>query len=397
MPDLYLIALLCANAYFLLTALANVVYFRLATKPPRVTGGPLVSVIVPARNEEGSIARCLESLSAQEYADFEVIVVDDDSSDATAEIVAGYAANDPRVRLVRGVPLPDGWMGKTHALCEGAAVARGEILLLADADAVHTPRSVSWAVTNLQDHHADILSGYLRQDYGSFGERLVVPTMYAMMLLVPLFLVPRVRSSRIAFAIGQYVVLRRSALDAVGGFESIKGSVVDDMAMAIRMKESGYRNVFLDARQAARCRLYGGYPSAFHGISRSIYSALGGNPFGALAVSVVIVGIIVAPAFWVLSSNVGLAMPPTAVTGAMVLFALQWALVTWDRDIPLTAFLLYPLVFLDLVVILDTSMVRTGFGRGVDWKGRRVHATIDAAAAAAARLADAAGRAGRDK
>jgi len=90
-------------------------------------------------------------------------------------------------------------------------------------------------------------------------------------------------------------------------------------------------------------------------------------------------------------------MPPTAVTGAMVLFALQWALVTWDRDIPLTAFLLYPLVFLDLVVILDTSMVRTGFGRGVDWKGRRVHATIDAAAAAAARLADAAGRAGRDK
>jgi chlorobactene glucosyltransferase len=396
MPNLYLTVLLCANAWFLFVALANVAYFRRSTSRPRVTHGPFVSVIVPARDEAGPVDRCLQSLSRQDYDGFEVIVVDDQSSDATAEIVDAHAAHDPRVRLVSGVPLPDGWMGKTHALAQGAAVARGEILLLTDADTVHTPESISWAVTNMEDHRADIVSGYLKQTYGSLGESVIVPTMYAMMLLLPLFLLPRVRSARVAFAIGQYVVVRRTALDAIGGFESIKGSLVDDMSMAVRMKQNGFRNVFLDARQAAGCRLYTGYREAFRGIERSVYSALGGNPFGAMAVMAVVVGLIVWPAVWLLGSYLRFEMPPAAVAASVALFAVQWALVTWDRDIPVVALPLYPLVFLNLAVILAASMVTTGFGHGVDWKGRTVRSSIPEGAAAAAELADAAARSGKE-
>ena len=395
MRDWYLVALVCVKAYFLATVLSNVIYFRRATGKPRIRSGPFVSVIVPARDEERSIGRCLESLLAQDYADYEVIVVDDDSSDATAEIVAGIAARDPRLRLVSGVPLPDGWLGKPHALSEGAAVARGEILILTDADTVHTPESISWAVTNLQDHRVDILSGYLNQEYGSLGERLVVPTMYAAMMLVPLFLIPRTKSPRLAFAIGQYVVLRRAALEDVGGFEAIKDSIVDDMSMAIRMKESGHRGVFLDARAAASCRLYNGYRESFEGIERSIYSAVGGRPLAALAVTAIVLGLIVGPALSVLLSNLRLQMPAGPLALSVLLFGAQWALIVWDRNVPLTAFVLYPLVFLNLVIILNVSMLRTGFGPGVMWKGRTVRIPGGGDAAGEAEAAELASRSGR--
>ena len=389
---LYLVALVCINAFFLVQALSNIVYFRRATAKPRIRCGPFVSVIVPARNEERSIARCLESLLAQDYADFEVVVVDDQSSDATPEIIAALGADNPRLRLVSGTPPPSGWLGKPHALSEGVAVACGEILLLTDADTVHTPQSISWSVTNLSDHRVDMLSGYVEQEYGSLGETMIVPTMYAAMLLVPFYLLSRSKSPRLAFAIGQYVAYRRKALDGVGGFEAIRDSIVDDMAMATRMKEFGYRGVFLDATAAASCRLYRGYREAFVGIRRSTYSALGGNPLTAIVVSALALGVIVVPAFSALMSNAQLQMPTLPVAVSVALFATQWGLVAWDRDAPFTAFVLYPLVFLNLVIILNASMLGTGFGRGVDWKGRTVRGPRRSGVEGDSRVADFANR-----
>lgn len=381
-------ALVCINAWFFVTALSNVVYFRLATKKPRVTSGPFVSVIVPARNEEQPIGRCLESLLQQDYSDYEVVVVDDDSSDSTAQVVAEFAARDPRVRLVSGVPLADAWLGKPHALAQGAAVARGEILLLTDADTVHTPHSISWAVTNLQDHGADMLSGYLEQEYGSFGESLIVPTMYAMMLLVPLFLIPRTASPQLAFAIGQYVVMRREALDDVGGFESIRASIVDDMAMAARMKSFGHRSVFLDAKQAASCRLYSGYRDAFRGIERSVYSSIGGQPLSVVGIAAIVLVLICGPAAYVLVSVAHLEVPSGPIAASALLFIAQWALVAWDRDVPFVALVLYPLVFLNLAVMTVASMLSTGFGPGIEWKGRLVRMPRSTEAACDPAVAD---------
>ena len=394
--DFLLSALVAINGYFLVTVLLNIAYFRRATKAARITSGPLVSVIVPARNEEAAIARCVESLLVQDYANYEVIVVDDQSTDATAQIVAELAAHDSRLRLVSGTPLPEGWLGKPHALSQGAAVARGEILILTDADTSHGPKSVSWAVTNLQDHHADMLSGYLDQEYGSLGETVIVPTMYAAMLLVPFYLLLRSKSPQLAFAIGQYVAIRRDTLQGVGGYDAIKGSLVDDISMAKLVKASGYREVFLDANEAASCRLYSGYRDAFAGIKRSVYSALGGHPLPAAVVSALVLGVIVAPAAVVLASYATLQLPVGLLAVAVALFAAQWALVVWDRDVPFLAFVLYPLVFLNLVLILNASMLGTGFGRGVDWKGRLVRKPRGSGAAEEVAVADAACRPGED-
>lgn len=371
MRDVYLIALLAANAYFLFTVLANITYFQRATIRAAGTADAFVSVIVPARNEEANIRRCVESLLVQEYDDYEVIVVDDDSTDATAAIVAELASRDPRLRLVSAGPLPDGWLGKPWALFRGTATARGDVLLLTDADTSHNPRSISWAVTNLVGHDADFLSGYLEQEYGSFGEDIVVPTMYAAMLVVPFYLPSRASGSRTAFSIGQYVALRRAALDAVGGFAAVSDAITDDMSLAALLKEQGYAGVFLDAREAARCHLYRRYSDAFNGIKRSIYGAVGGHPVSAGIVIALVLGLIVGPAVWTAASYVVLGFPGPAAFAA-VLFGLTWAIVLWDRRAPLLTAPLYPAVFFNLLLILIASMLSTGFGQGAEWKGRLV-------------------------
>jgi len=386
--DAYLVALVCINAYFLTAVLANIVYLRRATRQARTTTGPLVSVIVPARNEEHTIAACLETLLAQDYADYEVIVVDDESEDGTARVVAALAAENPRLQLVSSGPLPADWFGKPYALCQGAKVARGEILLFTDADTDHERRSLSWAVTNIEEHKADLLSGYLNQRYRSLGDSIVVPVLYAMMLLVPFYLLPRTRSPRLAFSIGQYVAVRRKAFEAIGGFEDIKDSILDDMALAIRMKEAGYREVFLDARSAASCHMYAGFRDASAGIKRSVYSAVGGHPMAALLVSALVLGIIIVPAACVLAALVRLEMPTGPCALAAALFVTQWALLAWDRNVPLVAIAAYPLVFLNLVLMLNASMLQTGFGRGVYWKGRLVRVPKHVRAAHRARVAE---------
>lgn len=372
MRDIYLPTLFVVEAYLLFTVIANITYFRRATRTPVLRSGPLVSVIVPARNEEHNITRCVESLLKQDYTNFEVIVVDDDSDDATASIVTALAEGDRRLRLVCAGALPPGWLGKPWALSQGAAVARGEVLLLADADTALTSHSLSWAITNLVGHKADFLSGYLQQEYGSFGEDLVVPTMYAAMLVVPFALLPRARSPRVAFAVGQYVVMRRDALRAMGGFEAIHDSLTDDMTMATLLKAEGCKGVFLDARGAGTCRLYRNYRDAFNGIKRSIYGSVGGHPVSALAIVILVMGLILGPPAWMLASYLRFGViPPTALI-ASVVFGLTWALVLWDRKAPVRTAVLYPVVFFNLLLMLGASMLSTGFGEGAEWKGRLV-------------------------
>ncbi len=208
MHEWFLWVVVAVNALFLIEAVLNIAFFRRATKTPRIQSGPFVSVIVPARNEERSMARCLESLLAQDYDDYEVIVVDDDSSDATPEIVAAIAEKDPRLRARLGRSPPRGVARQTARALRGG---RGRPRRRPASSPTPTPcirrESISWAVTNLEDHHVDVLSGYLEQQYGSLGETIVVPTMYAAMMLVPFFLLSRSKSPGLAFAIGQYVAI----------------------------------------------------------------------------------------------------------------------------------------------------------------------------------------------
>jgi len=152
-----------AVLYFFLLAVSNIIWLRLSSRSPRRHSGGKVSVMIPARNEEKNIARCLDSLLHQTYTDYEILVLDDQSTDQTWPVIPRYAQDHPdRVRAVRGKPLPRTlWNGKAYAMHQLARLARGEYLLFTDADTVHSSESIAWAVTNLEWHRVDFISGYV--------------------------------------------------------------------------------------------------------------------------------------------------------------------------------------------------------------------------------------------
>jgi chlorobactene glucosyltransferase len=362
-----------AGLWFLIITTANIFFLRRTRHVRPVRNGPRVSVVLPARNEADNIGPCLESLLTQTYTNYEVIVVDDNSEDETHDIVARYAHNDPRVILVDGKMLPHGWNGKQFACHQGVQRATGELLLMTDADVRHAPESIARAVGQLQHAGADFLSGYVRQDLRTFGELLIVPMTYIMTsLMLPLRLLASRLFPSFGFAIGQYVLVRREALEKVGGYESVKDSLVEDMSLSQVVRAAGIKTIFVDAQDSAECRMYHGYIRAFRGLAKCVFGAVSGSAVAIFALAVAITLLIVLPvreAYLDIAAN-GVGLYPSA--GPVILFLVLWTLTVFDRGLPPWVAFFYPLAFANLVVIGLFSMLRTGFGRGVEWKGRPV-------------------------
>ncbi|MFN7955970.1 MAG: glycosyltransferase family 2 protein [bacterium] len=200
---------------------------------------PLVSVVVPARNEAATMAACLERLTAAEYAALEIVVLDDQSTDRTGEIARTIAARDPRVRVITGSERPEGWTGKNWAIHQGAAAARGAYLLIVDADTELAPRAIPEAVAWAEAHGTDLLTVFPRVRLTSFWERAFLPTLG----LFPSYRLDRINdpASPDANAVGYFLLFRRTAFDAMGGYESIRSRVGEDWIIAKRVKGLGLK------------------------------------------------------------------------------------------------------------------------------------------------------------
>ncbi len=361
--------------YFLLLAVSNIIWLRVSSRPPRLRRGRRVSVLIPARNEEKNIAQCLDSLLDQTYANYEIIVLDDQSSDGTWEVLRGYAARFPgQLRAVQGEPLSEkGWLGKPHAMQQLAEHARGEYLMFTDADTVHGRDSIAWAVTNLECHRADCVSGYVYQEMNTIGEQCIVPATYIMSaMLLPLWLITAVRAPVLSFAIGQVIVFRRSAFKAIGGYARVRGQISDDLAIARELKRAGFREVFLDIRQHVRCRMYDGYRASFAGMSKNIYDiARNRSILFAVAVTLLVTFVVLPLAalpIQILTGDAGAARTLLCVA----LFFVAWALVLYDRGMRWWAPLLYPVLFVHLLYMAWWCFGQIVTGQGVVWKGRTV-------------------------
>jgi cellulose synthase/poly-beta-1,6-N-acetylglucosamine synthase-like glycosyltransferase len=239
---------------------------------------PTVSVIVPARNEEISLAACLESLVAQAGIAHEIIVVDDHSTDRTREIASSFVG----VRAMEAPPLPAGWTGKNNAVTAGAHEARGDWLLFTDADTVHLPGSLARAVSEAEQNSADMLSYSPEQIAVTFWEMAVLPVVFAE--LARQYPPSKVSdpSSPIAAANGQYILMKREAYDAVGGHAAVAGDLLEDVALARAVKQSGRKLRFRYAADAVRTRMYRSFAQLREGWSKNL-ALLFPNP-GRLAV-----------------------------------------------------------------------------------------------------------------
>ena len=256
---------------------------------PPPADAPLVSVCIPARNEESNIRRCVEAVLHQDYPNFEVVVLDDRSTDATLTLLKEIASRDSRLLPVSGSDLPKGWAGKPHALYQAAKVARGEWLCFVDADTFLEPYALSSVFARAKEQNADLFTVITNQIFVTFWERVIMPLV--MTALTVGFSPRKVNDPKRVDAIsnGQFIFIKRHVYDAFGGHESVKDKIAEDQAIAHQVKSKGYRLILADGMQVMSTRMYTSFAGIWEGWTKNIYLGLSIHPgllllgaFGAL-------------------------------------------------------------------------------------------------------------------
>jgi chlorobactene glucosyltransferase len=355
---------------------------RLARRTPNLSDAPvgsgrLVSVIVPARNEAATIATAVRSVLDTSYGPFELLVVDDRSSDRTAAIVESLPP-DPRLRLVRGEELPDGWYGKPWACFQGYRHARGDLLLFTDADTIHQPALLGHAVGALEQQNAALVTVSPTQRCVTFWERLVMPQIWLLLALrYHPQTVNRARRASDVIANGQFILTSRTAYEIAGTHAAVRHEVAEDLALAQTYLAKGLKLHFAFAERLMETRMYQGLAHLIEGWSKNIY--LGGRrsfPDEPLRRSLVPVMLVLAMLFWLAAPAVLIvaAVDPVlrqvapAALAAMGLSALFWMLICYGMRIPVLYGLGYPMgAFMALFIILKSTWRG---GRRVEWRGR---------------------------
>ena len=253
-----------------------------ALEEPIVAPAPgLVTAIVPARNEEAVIATCIESLASQAEVP-QILVVNDQSSDATAEVVRNCMKEIPILSLLETGDLPDGWVGKNYALWVGVQQAISQWLLFTDADATHAPNSVARALQIAREQRAALVSFSPEQISSNWYEKALIPFVY--LRLAKKFAYDRVNdpSSPVAAANGQFLLIRRDVYDAIGGHRGVAGEVLEDVAIALRAKQAGHRIWFGSGKSLVRTRMYTSFGAMWEGWRKNLYRLMGGTPWTTL-------------------------------------------------------------------------------------------------------------------
>jgi len=346
----------------------------------------LVSVLIPARDEEANIGRCLDAVLAQDHPRLEVIVLDDRSSDATATIVAEVAALDGRVRCIAGAPLPEGWKGKCHALQQASAEASGRWLAMIDADVELAPGSLTAALGAAAALDAEMVSWFARQRVVTLWERVLQPFILDFILTHsdPRRVNDPARPDCIAN--GQFLMVRADLYREVGGHERVRSSIVEDMAFSRLVKSAGYRYRLLDGVDVMRTRMYTSLAEIWRGWTKNFFAGLHGHRgvVAAALVYLLFTGVMPFALLGVAVSAAILATPAplfAAVSAASVaaLFAYRLAVIGRTDPPTLLGVALHPLAAIVLGAIIAESTRRAARGRSVSWKGRDYDAGGDSA------------------
>jgi chlorobactene glucosyltransferase len=363
------------------------------TPPP--SNAPLISICVPARNEERNIRACVENLLRQDYPKFEVIVLDDRSTDATPEILRELVLESdsllsrrgqmqeqaPALQIVSGSDLPAGWAGKPHALFQASAAARGDWLCFVDADTFLSPTTLSSCYTKAVETQADMFTIMTFQVMGSFWEKVVMPLV---MTALSVGFSPRKVNDpnrKDAIANGQFILIKRSVYDAIGGHESVKDQIVEDKAISELVKWKGYRLIVANGYSLARTRMYTSLPEMWEGWTKNIYLGLRDQTglllLGVFGAFVALIAALFLPIWPLLGIswfiNGGDWMALIVIVESLIFWAyliLVRARVAQAMEISAWYAFTTPLGAAVFAAMMITSAVRVISGKGVMWKGR---------------------------
>jgi len=346
-----------------------------------ITSTPEVSVIVPARNEEACLADCLRSLVGQSGVGYEVIVVDDHSSDRTREIGESFAAPTlspksgdtygalvPAVRVVTADPLPQGWSGKCNAAWSGAKIAKGKWLLFTDADTKHAPDSIAGGLREAQEHSADLLSYSPRQEVRGLAERALMPVIFAELAKTYPPKAVCDPKSPIAAANGQYLLIRREVYDAIGGHAAVAKTILEDVELAKLVKHGGYQLRFRMS-DAVTTRMYRSFPQMLEGWTKNLALLFPHAPSLALLRSIEFVliagGALAALTAWLERKPLLAAVAAAIAIGFWLWFVRRIRRAHFDW--PSNALAVFGLPFFAVLLLNSDISHRQG---SVRWKGR---------------------------
>jgi hypothetical protein len=347
----------------------NLTVFRRAPAPHAT---PPVSILLPVRNEEEAVEWTVRAACAQ-TAPGEVVVLDDESTDATPVILARLAGELPRLRVVRGRPLPAGWAGKAWACWQlGAEHARQEWLMFVDCDVRLAPDAAARALAAARAQDAPFVSAFPRQHTATVGEALVVPLIHLVLLAwLPLWLVRRVALPSLVAGCGQLMLVARGTYLAADGHRAIRATLHDGLMLARRMKSVGASVGVLDGSDIATCRMYAGFAAVWRGFSRNAYEALG-SP-GALGAMVALNGAVFVLPFVALPWTLATAGPGLAASAWAASVAIALAIrgtLARRFGAPAWTTLATPLAVTLMLVIQVNSYLNTIRARPVTWRAR---------------------------
>jgi chlorobactene glucosyltransferase len=372
LPHDLILHLIIFQVVVLGVVLSNLLLLHRSMKHKPPDEYPMVSILVPARNEERNIGACLQSLLAQDYPSFEIWVLDDQSSDGTLGTLTQMASLHPRLKVLEGQPTPDDFLGKNWACSQLARQAQGYLLFFTDADTIHQPHMLKSIVTALIGEKADLVTGFPRQQVLTWGERLLVPFFpWAVLCYIPLWLAYRVRLPGLAAAVGQLMVFRRGAYQEVGGHAALGTAIVDDLMLTRKVKKAGLRWRVVRVSNLISCRMYYGEREAARGFRKNLFAAF---DFRLLVFLFVFLWLMVQ--FWVplivfIVFSFGLApfARPDQLVVCISLSLLLWLIPYKELGIPLYLGLIYPLTILANEVVAVQSLVSSLTGR-LTWKDR---------------------------
>lgn len=369
---MFWLSLLCLAAAALpaLVFFANLKHFKPPPPVPAVLA-PRISVLIPARNEEGSIAACLRSVQECTHVELEIIVLDDHSTDATAEIVQTIAKADPRVRLASAPELPPGWCGKQHACHVLSTFASHEIMTFLDADVRLQPEALARMAAFLDTSKAGLVSGFPRQETGTFLEKQLIPLIHwTLLCFLPLGRMRKDLRPGLGAGCGQWFMTTKAAYQKAGGHAAIKESLHDGVKLPRAYRKAGIMTDLCDVTDLATCRMYRTNSQVWMGLAKNAREGLGDPKLLPFFTVLFLLGHVI-PLFiflWGFSR-----FPFSLGTMYLSFFAIMfsnapryYAVFRFRQPYPPQ----HPLGILTLLAIQWYANVRYWLGRPVGWKGR---------------------------
>jgi chlorobactene glucosyltransferase len=347
---------------------------RPQVKKDRLKDPPMVSILIPARNEEANIKKCLESLSHQDYVNLEVLVLDDNSSDTTAAIVCQMAAADSRIKLLPGEQLAEGWAGKPFACYQLAKKARGRWLLFVDADTIHEPQMLSSVISLAIENKPALLSGFPRQIATSLPQKVAIPVLYFVILSwLPLWWLQHTRKPRPSLAIGQFLLFRADDYWKMDGHHAVKSRILEDVWLGIETTRRGGRHMAVDLSQLVSCEMYRNVGVMREGFIRWIYSVAVLSPLAMISLLTAALVFYLAPYYWLWRGFASDAY--SGLWHAIIIFqvtlilVMRWRLDSRFRE-PQISTILHPFGLTFLMLTACQATFRMITGAGVYWKKR---------------------------